>query len=479
MKLQVHYHGDRSTELEYALDFLLNQRLGIAYSVDQQLRLPVVQAGKFIEFSYGKRCLRFPDTVFSRHTEAAGAVLEALPENAARLILADLPVHPPIPQTSLPVLFGQASLEVKTLSSRSCDVMEFGFDLVGTCFFFLSRYEEYYQSCRDEYDRFDMHASVAERYDLHLRPLVDEYTELLFATLQWMMPGVQRRRSVFNVNVSHDIDEPYLSMQTGNPYRLLRRMAGDLAFRHSPATAINTLLGATAPLLPLNVDVVDPFDTHDRLMDMSEEAGIHSSFFFQTHRQSQQHCGGGYNLDHPRVLALFNRVLERSHHVGMHPTGDAYKNVASFTQQADRFFQCLGDSGYSQDTVGGRHHFLQWRTGLTELFWSSHGFDFDSTIGYAKHVGFRCGTTHEFPLWNFENNCQLQLIEKPLMLMESTLFDGSGHMHLQPEAAYGYVDRVRAACQQYRGTMNVLWHNSNFTTPHAWDFYRYCLGLSK
>ena len=47
-----------------------------------------------------------------------------------------------------------------------------------------------------------------------------------------------------------------------------------------------------------------------------------------------------------------------------------------------------------------RQHYLRWRAPTTWQNWEDAGLDYDSTVGYADHVGFRAGTCYEYPIFN-------------------------------------------------------------------------------
>ena len=55
------------------------------------------------------------------------------------------------------------------------------------------------------------------------------------------------------------------------------------------------------------------------------------------------------------------------------------------------------------------------------MFWNDAGFDYDTTLNHAEHAGFRCGTCHPFPLWDFAKRRMLKVKECPLVLMDASL----------------------------------------------------------
>ena len=47
-----------------------------------------------------------------------------------------------------------------------------------------------------------------------------------------------------------------------------------------------------------------------------------------------------------------------------------------------------------------RQHYLRWSI-KTPVIQNKFGFNNDSSVGYADYVGFRCGTSHEYSMFDF------------------------------------------------------------------------------
>ena len=81
------------------------------------------------------------------------------------------------------------------------------YDLVTPSFLMLSRWEEYQESPRDQYNRFPYVSSIAARYGFIHLPLVDEYAMLL---RQWvteiLRPDITLRPRTPHTVPTHDID---------------------------------------------------------------------------------------------------------------------------------------------------------------------------------------------------------------------------------------------------------------------------------
>jgi hypothetical protein len=93
--------------------------------------------------------------------------------------------------------------------------------------------------------------------------------------------------------------------------------------------------------------------------------------------------------------------------------------------------------------------------------------DIDSTLGYADAIGFRCGTSKPYPVFDIENRRELPLIEQPLLLMDVTLKE---YLEINPEEAMSVAERLIKQVTRYQGELTFLWHNSSFE-GNGWESY--------
>jgi hypothetical protein len=114
---------------------------------------------------------------------------------------------------------------------------------------------------------------------------------------------------------------------------------------------------------------------------------------------------------------------------------------------------------------------LRWQVPITWCNWAEAGLNYDSTLSYADHAGFRCGVCCEFPVYDLEQRNPLALIERPLIIMEGSVL-GEQYMNLSGQEALGYMLILKERCQQFKGDFTLLWHNSSFTELGQWEMYR-------
>jgi hypothetical protein len=329
-------------------------------------------------------------------------------------------------------------------------------DLLGSAFFLLTRWEETAVAERDPRDRFGAAQSTLARDGLHRRPLVDEYVEVLWGELARVWPRLERRRSSFAVAPSHDVDWPL------DPRPVWKGLLGAARRRDLPE-----LEGRARAALARR----DPLDTFDYLMDESERRGLASAFYFIPDRTLP--LDGDYSLDDPWLRRLLRRIDERGHEIGYHASYATFRDAERTRREVDLLARVCEQEGIDRPLRGGRQHYLRWENPTTWRNWDEAGLDYDSTLGFHDDVGFRCGTCHEFPVFDLERRRPLRLRERPLVAMESALLDAPG---ASEEAAAAALAEVREQCRRVDGTFTLLWHNSRLFSRPQRRLYEGALG---
>jgi hypothetical protein len=121
----------------------------------------------------------------------------------------------------------------------------------------------------------------------------------------------------------------------------------------------------------------------------------------------------------------------------------------------------LQEEGIDQTVLGGRQHILRWETPTTPCLWDDNDLDYDTTLSYADHPGFRCGTCFEYPMFDVADQRLLRLRQRPLVLMECSViaerYLGLGYSDEALTMMLGY----RQTCHRVGGDFTLLWHNSS------------------
>ena len=454
--LRIRQPVTRSAERAYVLDVLLGEFLGLEYGAE------IEQRGD-VEISLAadaRRRLILPDVLFA---VAPGAWLarESLPARpVARLTVDDRALAERIGERDVRCLYGGIA---GPLIRDHGDVVQLGFDLLGSAFFMLTRYEEVAAPVADAHERFPASASLAAEEGFLRRPVVNEYVEVLWWLLQRLWPRLKRRRHTFRVLPTHDVDTPLCAAHTFRA--AVRTAAGDIVRRRDAVLAARRLAATAAA--KRGSRSLDPCDTFELLMGLSERHGLTSGFFFMG-GGSHPAYDGTYSLDEPWVRALLRRIHSRGHELGLHPSYDTFRSSDATRSELETLKRACGEESIEAPLRGGRQHYLRWQNPTTWQIWEDLGFEYDSTLGFADAAGFRCGVCSEYPVFNLTTRCGLTLRERPLVAMDRTVLDYQG---LREERALEELLELRRRCRLFDGDFTLLWHNSVLQTRRERRLY--------
>ena len=443
MTLEVEAPGTYEPERRYILDVILGDRLGL----DWRLRLGERSDVRIVNPTDPSRGVVVPDVLFATPT-GDWLTRAALPPRP--LAWREAPDGTG-PRRWLPVLYGAEAPDALIVPGP--DDVELTVDVFGSAFFMLSRYEELVVPARDHHGRFAATSSLAHAEGFLGIPIVDAYAELLWGALEGLWPRLERPARSFQLALSHDVDQPLASAGRGAP-ALMRQLGADLLIRHDAELAGRRLRSWAG--LRRGDHTLDPYNTFDFLMDVSERHSIAGAFYFLATEEISA-VDGPYTLEQPWIEALIRRIHVRGHEIGLHPSFESHLDPLLTQVEFGRLRDAAERQGVSQERWGGRQHYLRWQNPVTWSNWEAAGLSYDSTVGYADRIGFRAGTCHEFRPFHLLERRPLRLRERPLHVMDRTLFD---YMKLSPEVASQRVLELARECRGYGGTLSLLCHNS-------------------
>ncbi len=339
------------------------------------------------------------------------------------------------------------------------------YDIIGLMYWMFNRLEEVGRKDLDQYERFSSASSHAFKYGYLERPIVDEWLDILKQVMKRIWPSLKFYNHQFQIKVSHDVDVPsrYIFRNT---FGLLRSMVGDVLKRgdYSNAFLAPWVRLKSHAELPKN----DPLNTFDWIMDQSEKHNLKSAFYFicgKTH----SHRDADYEIEHPAIRSLMRTIHKRGHEIGLHPSYNTYLNPDTVVKEARKLRKICDEEAIKQQEWGGRMHYLRWKHPTTLHGWEAVGMNYESTLSYADHAGFRCGTCFEYPAFDPVTDKQLNLRIRPLIAMDVTV---SGYMGLSfTSAAYDKFTELKNACRAVDGTFTLLWHNNQLETKQQKELY--------
>ena len=341
----------------------------------------------------------------------------------------------------LPILYGNSNTNFKANS------VYIGIDIVGCSYFMLTRWEETITTKRDSVGRFSGKNSLAFRKGFIHRPIVNEYARLLLDVLNELTNNSFPFKSDFTLIPTHDVDRVYFQ-----PMLAL----ASAAFKLRSSSAF-------WKRLKIIFNRENPRDSFDFLMQVSEKYGLKSEFNFISGKPSKGDPLKRYNLRDKFILSLCSKIKQRGHKFGFHPSFASYDRPDEWTREKKVLEDFL-----QQPIKTGRQHYLRVGVPMTWQIWNSNNMDVDSSFGYHDIVGFRCGTGHTFPVFDWIKREKLKLKEQPLILMEGALVESEKIMVEDArQKAFTLVDQAK----KWGTPMSILFHNSSFfDVPwEGWD----------
>ncbi len=353
------------------------------------------------------------------------------------------------------------------------------FDLVASAFALLACWDECTTAERDKYGRLPFTASIfAANPELRLgEPAVDRYVELLRGVLApriaaldleplpqpgWMWsaggsrdggPGDGSAGARFAVALTHDLDNLWRWTRRGFAaagYRTAR------AVRRGDGGAVRRELGDGADWLIRHLPHrSDPFWTFPQILAGEDARGVSSTFFViarHTHKQDGNQPEA-YRARIPEALRL---VRDAGREVGLHGNDADRLGVEPLTRDRDDLRSRAGDS-----VTGIRYHYLRALYHETLPYLEKVGFEYDTSLAFAEHEGFRCGCSFPFHPYSLAEERPLDLIELPLAVMDGTLQEPH-YRDLAAADAERAAASVLARALRSGGAVSLLWHNNRF-----------------
>lgn len=360
----------------------------------------------------------------------------------------------------IPVIYGAEEPSIK----QENGLIRCSIDIAASAFFMLTRWEEFVLDDRDEHDRFPATSALAVTHGFIDRPIVNEYAHLLWHMLQALGCRQQPALQDFSFILTHDVDA---LLKWLDWVHVLRTAAGDIIKRRQHKTAFSRVREYRSIQ---RQELKDPFDRYDWLMKLSESRNLQSHFYFMSNwnSQSSNDRHSAYPLKHLYARALFKKIKERGHVIGFHPGYGTIDNENVWAAQRDELENACGCT-----VTTGRQHYLRFKVPQTWQLWQDQGMHVDSTCGYSRREGFRCGTGHSFPVFNIQSRQKLKLLEQPLVFMDVCNFYDGGYDGKSFEHHHLF-DIIRFA-RQFGTPVTLLFHNSVFAEPGFTELYQQIL----
>ena len=370
------------------------------------------------------------------------------------------------PDLKLPAPGYDAGLSDFFLIDLDQETAVFQYDVLGFCFWMMTRQEEKEAHLLDEHDRFlSIHSHAHEHNYLH-RPIVDEWFEVLGVALQKLMGNLRLTEPVFKMLPSHDVDTP-ASYQFMPVETVGRSVLSSLLKQGDMVEAWRCLYQRFSNSSQLHAS--DKVNTFDWIVSLSDRNNLVSAFYFVCGRTSDT-FDPAYSISSRPMVSLLKSVSASGHEIGLHPSYHCYKNEQLIRSELNNLKSICAANGLSDACSGVRMHYLRWAPETLSLL-DKAGFTYDTTLGYADRAGFRCGTCFEFPGFDSETNKIMNIRVRPLIAMEVSVFSEK-YMGLDAAEGADVLRALKGKCRAVGGQFTLLWHNDRLASNPMREIYR-------
>jgi len=269
----------------------------------------------------------------------------------------------------MPVLFGSPGIV------KNKNQLHLNLDIFGSAFFMLSRYEELISKKRDNHDRFPAKESISYKANFLDRPIIDEYTEILWACLTKLWPDLKRKLYKSEILLSCDVDRPFDCSVETLP-KLLKTCAGDLIKRKSLTEMIKRINRFF--FNKMGNYKYDKFYTFEFYLDLCDQIGLKTSFYFIPSSKEPNNCC--YKITDKKIVNLMKKIDARGHEIGIHGSYQTFQDREKIFKQKIFFEENMRKIGINQKIKGNRQHYLRWDSHVTPDYLDAAGFEYDTSV---------------------------------------------------------------------------------------------------
>jgi hypothetical protein len=193
------------------------------------------------------------------------------------------------------------------------------------------------------------------------------------------------------------------------------------------------------------------------------ESGCSSTFFFATRNRFAPHASlldVQYDIRNRRMRQLLDDLRQKGFGIGLHSSYRAFEAPGRFAEERRALQNVSGAR-----VAGLRHHF--WHLGpaidATLAAHEAAGFEYDSSIAFNEHLGFRRSVAWPYYPWNEVLNRPVATVQIPVFCMDGNLFYTSSSVDDALEKIAAIVARIKAV----GGVGAIDWHSdtANPSTP--------------
>ncbi|NIJ44097.1 hypothetical protein FHR24_000536 [Wenyingzhuangia heitensis] len=323
------------------------------------------------------------------------------------------------------------------------------YDVLASCFWMITRYEEYLPFTPDHHNRFKAEDSLAYKQGFLKIPVVNVWVQELQQKLNIEFPNFIFPQRHFSTLNTLDIDTAYFSKGKGFFY-FVGGFLKDIIKKRKENIEVKWSYLKTQK---------DVYDTYDFIESVSKNIKTH--YFFLLGNKSEFDS----SVKHTRkCLKKLIQQKAKNHSVGIHPSYVSNQKPELISKEIKRLEKLVGNK-----ITSSRQHFLKLEFPKTYENLIKNGVRVDYSMGFASQVGFRAGICNAYPFYNLKTETQESFWIVPFQVMDGTL---NQYLQLSPNKAIDEIKELIDQVKKVDGLFVSLWHNSSLSEKFGWQGWR-------
>ncbi|HUS86924.1 MAG TPA: polysaccharide deacetylase family protein [Bacteroidales bacterium] len=341
---------------------------------------------------------------------------------------------------SLPFLLNSSSDLIQEVFTVKDNLVIINYDIIAASFYLLSGWQELSPNNYDQHNRFKYSGSIQKVLGFTRIPLVNYYFDILKTALEkFLNKRIKMRSSSIQdimVFLTHDIDIINRIWFEDTMSSIRKK-----EFLNIPAIFISGFRGKIQKSLIR------------KILEIESSLSVKSTFFMLGKKGTTNNIKcADYKLTSKGVREIIAAIRENGSEVALHGSPGTETNRNLLKSEL---------SMIDPEPKGNRFHFLLFKSGNTAAALQAAGIKYDSTLGFAEDIGFRNSFCHPFYLYDIENDRPTEVIEIPLIVMDTTLrrkeYLGSGTQSIEE------IRQLIREIKKFGGVFTLLWHNNYFS----------------
>ncbi|MFC5271732.1 DUF7033 domain-containing protein [Adhaeribacter terreus] len=335
----------------------------------------------------------------------------------------------------IPFLFQTKRTEV---ISEAENTVIINADIIAAAFYFLSGWQEIHSLERDRFGRFPYKASLQFQHQFVTIPVVNYYFDILKTALEKGYGiSLQNPQSQFTTFLSHDVDRLESAWKIEGVKQLKK---GNLL--QIPKLGWQKLMRQ------------DHWNNLKTVAKTVKKIGGVSTFFWLAQKgKYQNQPNADYDLTAPKYQQQIKFLEAEGFENAVHGSFGSSENTLQLKNEAAKI---------GSNVSGNRFHYLCFDPVKTPQVLVEAGINYDSTLGFAEHFGFRNAYCFPFQLFDFSSLKPYPFLEIPLNLMDATLWHPN-YLQITPEKVAEIIKPMLLEIKKFGGVFGLLWHNENFS----------------